>query len=542
MGNYDKTQDIEKLEEELKRVTTEKEEEVQIRTSNKKKNFNKLRIKYKKSKKQYLVMLLGLFVAISSIIGTSYAYLTYVSKTNNSTIITAGTLALILQNEENVISIENALPTKDEEGLAQETEYSFEVKNNGTIPESYKITLNNTCTVSGDVTVCIPDEYIKVGLKVGNNDYKIIEKNENNEFIIDTGDLGKGQVQKYKMKIWLAYNTPSTYNAATGIVQYSGQLGISYAQSTAKVWNYDYTGAVQKFIAPYAGEYKIELWGAQGGNYNTTTYEGGKGAYTVGTINLEKRRTLFIYVGQQPANTSTPAGGYNGGGTCPSEKDADGRTGGGATDIRVTSGEWNDSASLASRIMVAAGGGGASYESDSWYSNGGAGGKLTGLIPTVMSNNAATYYGTGGTQTTGGTHHQTGPSERIVAGMDVTGAFGIGGSGISTDGGAGGGSGYYGGGGTSWASGGGGGSSYISGYQGCIAITGENDLTAKCTQNVANSDITCSYHYSTLKFTSPDMKAGNEEMPTHNGLSTMTGNSGNGYAKITFLKKPTNNS
>ena len=31
------------------------------------------------------------------------------------------------------------------------------------------------------------------------------------------------------------------------------------------------------------------------------------------------------------------------------------------------------------------------------------------------------------------------------------------------------------------------------------------------------------------------MKAGNEAMPTHNGQSTMIGNVGNGYARISFI-------
>lgn len=509
MGNYDKTQDIERLEEELKKVSTEKEEEVQIRTSNRRRNFNKLRIKYKKDKKKYLVMLLGLFVMISSLIGTSFAYLTYVSKTDNSTIITAGTLALILQNEENVISISNALPMKDEEGLAQQDEYSFEVRNNGTIPESYKITLNNTCTVSGEVTSCIPDDYIKIGLKIGNNDYKIIEKNEQSEFIIDTGDLGKGQVQSYKMKIWLSYDTPTTYNTTTGVVQYSGQLGISYAQSTAKVWNYDFTGNAQKFIAPYTGEYKVELWGAQGGSASDSAI-GGKGAYTVGTITVDKRTTLYVYVGENPTFSTGNCLNTNANNAFNASSQGSCTGGGGATDIRLTQGEnWYDQASLASRIMVAAGGGGAQYTG-----NGGDGGKITASAGVGTSGTSGHTVGAGASQT----QYTFGQGTKSTT---------IGGGG------------YYGGqGGTGGNAGGG--SSYISGYQGCIAITGESNLTAKCTQTAANSDVTCSYHYSEMKFTSPDMKAGNETMPDHNGMSTMTGNTGNGYAKITFIKKSAN--
>ena len=59
-------------------------------------------------------------------------------------------------------------------------------------------------------------------------------------------------------------------------------------------FDYDYTGSVQQLRVPASGEYKIELWGAQGG---TNITEGGKGAYTKGVINLEKGKTIYIYVG-----------------------------------------------------------------------------------------------------------------------------------------------------------------------------------------------------------------------------------------------------
>ena len=45
----------------------------------------------------------------------------------------------------------------------------------------------------------------------------------------------------------------------------------------------------------------------------------------------------------------------------------------------------------------------------------------------------------------------------------------------------------------------------------------------------------CSYHYSGLIFTNTNMIAGNTSMPTHDGTGTMTGNSGNGYARITYI-------
>ncbi len=308
--------------------------------------------------------------------------------------------------------------------------------------------------------------------------------------------------------------------------------------NVGKVWSFAYTGNQQEFKVPCDGKYKIELWGAQGGNYNdSTTYIGGKGAYTSGTISLSGDTNLYVYVGGQPSSSSTSEGGYNGGGICTPNKDEDGRTGGGATDIRLTNGTWNSETSLASRIMVAAGGGGASFEGSSWNAAGGAGGGLTGLTSTVMGSNSRSYYGTGGTQTAGGTKTGSAVAKTIDSSIDVTGKFGIGGGGSSMDGGAGGGGGYYGGGGTAYLSGGGGGSSYISGYTGCVAITAENNLAPKTGCSDGTTDISCSYHYSGKIFTDTIMKSGNESMPTHDGSYIMTGNIGNGFAKITFISK-----
>ena len=298
---------------------------------------------------------------------------------------------------------------------------------------------------------------------------------------------------------------------------------------------FEYTGDYQTFIVPVTGKYKIETWGAQGGNYDETLF-GGKGAYTSGNIKLVKGEKIYIYVGGQPSSLSTNLnGGYNGGGNVPSGKDKDGRAGGGSTDIRLLPGSWDDSKSLASRIMVSAGGGGAAYESsDTWKSEGGSGGALKGLIPLNMGQYSSQNYGTGGTQLSGGSAINASTNETSL------GAFGRGGNGISTDGGSGGGSGYYGGGGSNVVSGGGGGSSYISGYVGCVAITSETDTTPKegCTDGT--NDVTCSYHYSGKVFTDSEMKAGNEEMPNYSGTKTMVGNEGNGYAKITAMPLTSN--
>ena len=208
-----------------------KDEEVQINVSHKKKRFDTFRMKYKKDKKKYIVIIVAMLIMLSTVVGTSYAYLRGISKTNNSVVISAGTIALTFQNDENVLDISNAVPMSDEDGLAQSTEYSFDVKNNGTIPAVYTITLDNTCEAGNGIDLCIPDQYIKVGIKTGNEEYKVLEKKDQEKYIIETGELQKGQSQRYKMKIWLDYNTPNTYNAVNNqVIAYKGKLGLTYKQ------------------------------------------------------------------------------------------------------------------------------------------------------------------------------------------------------------------------------------------------------------------------------------------------------------------------
>ena len=65
-----------------------------------------------------------------------------------------------------------------------------------------------------------------------------------------------------------------------------------------------------------------------------------------------------------------------------------------------------------------------------------------------------------------------------------------------------------------------------------IKLNGTNYGSDKSVCETGDSDVTCSYHYSGKIFNNSTMIAGNASMPTHDGTSTMTGNSGNGYAKV----------
>ena len=210
-------------------------------------------------------------------------------------------------------------------------------------------------------------------------------------------------------------------------------------------------------MAPHAGSYQLEVWGAQGGNYNQAV--GGKGAYVKGTLNASSGKNLYVYVGEMPTLTSasTNAGGWNGGGANLNPKPAGG---GGATDISLRNGTWDSATHLYSRIIVAGGGGGGGHEVVGKPWNGGAGGAWNGLDGSGDSSGGVSgaVAGKGGTLSAGG-----------AAGAGQNGAhtdatFGKGGTNYWADeplGGGGGG--WYGGGaagGTNSNGGGGGGSSY----------------------------------------------------------------------------------
>lgn len=236
--------DKKSLEEEI--VSNEKithEDEVQLNMhSIRKRSFNNrfqsLQVRYKKDPKKFIVLAAGMFVMLSAVVGSSYAYLSTTSKTNNSVVINSGMLALIFQNETNTINLDGALPMTDEKGLKQNNEYSFDIKNNGSIPATYTITLDNTCAEDDKIDMCIPNDYVKVGIKEGNSEYKVLNNANNSKYIIDTGLLQNDEAKTYKMKIWLDYNTPNTYNAKNNKnIVYKAKLAISYEQGNSNLAN-----------------------------------------------------------------------------------------------------------------------------------------------------------------------------------------------------------------------------------------------------------------------------------------------------------------
>ena len=193
-------------------------------------------------------------------------------------------------------------------------------------------------------------------------------------------------------------------------------------EETSTVNTYSYTGSEQEYTVPEDGYYKIECWGAQGGTYQYAV--GGKGAYTKGIIKLSKGEKLYVYVGEC-YNGARETMCYNGGGSgsYASLGNTTNTNGGGATDIRLINGNWNNFNSLKSRIMVAAGGGGGCDNGSEYnYSYGGYAGALQGGNGSIIK-----VAGYGELNQTIGATQILGGQNNSASVLSLSGVFGKGG-------------------------------------------------------------------------------------------------------------------
>lgn len=158
-------------------------------------------------------------------------------------------------------------------------------------------------------------------------------------------------------------------------------------------FTFAYTGGEQKFTVPTNGVYKLETWGAQGGNNDgSMKFDGAAGGYSAGLIKLTTNNTLYINVGGQgqPGNKNGSstlfggAGGYNGGGTggLGLSGYASANGGGGATHIATKSGLLSSLENFKDSILIVSGGGGGF--TSSCVAVGGSGG---GAFSTAGNNN-----------------------------------------------------------------------------------------------------------------------------------------------------------
>ena len=341
-----------------------------------------------------------------------------------------------------------------------------------------------------------------LGEKIINNDGTI--NNVNTKFVENSKLYAKWIPNDYT--VTLDSQGADISKGSSAFYEKYDHFNYTTSKTTGDPWSdnvyeyFNYTGAVQYFVAPATGKYTITAAGACGGQEDNDIDAGsfcpGHGGGVSGTVKLNEGDILYIYVGGAGSKNDTK-GGYNGGGATGLY----GYSGGGATHIaKVDRGTLSNYKNHTDDLILVAGGGGGSmwwcddvkYISWPAYPYGGNGGDINGESAKMNPYTHNVIYSKpagGGTQTAGGTAGVTAMNSFSVSGEN--GSFGKGGNAkkstalvntynaarkkycdesgflhlqytpIKDSYGAGGGGGYYGGGSTCTSNGAGGGSGFI---------------------------------------------------------------------------------
>lgn len=136
-------------------------------------------------------------------------------------------------------------------------------------------------------------------------------------------------------------------------------------------YSFQYTGGIQKFIVPNrVTSIQVSAIGAKGGS-GARGQAGGGGANITTTLNVTPGQVLYIVVGGDPGQSSTPAYGFGGSGGAGTYY---GGAGGGLSGVFTSSSPANANA----LVVAGGGGGGAGNALDYNYSGGNAGNTATG--------------------------------------------------------------------------------------------------------------------------------------------------------------------
>ena len=491
-----------------------------------------------KTSKKIILITLGILLVLSLLVGVSYAYYIVTHSQTNSNIIKSTCISLSLTNEQNDISLDKQYPISDEDGKAL-TPYSFTITNTCRNAISYNLNLEmleGTTLDSKYVKTMLNDNNALNLATLDTTDTSINTSTEARTLI--KGALASEESINYEFRMWMDSNTEADVNSMNK--EFLAKIVVTGVPT--KVYNFDYTGTEQVFTALQTGTYKIETWGAQGGDnigvvydlgniYDTENqHEGGYGGYSIGSVTLSSDEKVYINVGGAGSSAKSPKnnenytqvvvlGGYNGGGkTSLTDNDGDWfvGSGGGATHIAMKSGLLSTFENQKNNILIVSGGGGGSYyymNTEKWhhYAFGGSGGGFQGQasyhVNSSEGNLDFTAYG-------GKQEYENHDSASIGI---KSGVFGQGGTfenlGYAhSSAGAGGGGGYYGG-SSLYARGAGGGSGYI----GNSLLTNKAMYCYNCEESNEESTKTISTTCA-------------EETPTSNCAKK-----GNGYARITYI-------
>ena len=171
-----------------------------MKDKNIEKNKSKLKIYY------------SLLITVICIIGVSFAWFRlYLSQTENNTIASRTCFNTTLTEDTSKISLTDAFPITDEDGLKQ-TPFTFTIKNNCNSYVKVYITIDSTYRDSTS-TSYLKDNYMKVNISpkgtttgksviLGSQTLTDLENNKKGYIIVSTG-LKANEEKSYDLRIWM---------------------------------------------------------------------------------------------------------------------------------------------------------------------------------------------------------------------------------------------------------------------------------------------------------------------------------------------------
>ena len=162
-------------------------------------------LKFNKEFKKYAPIFL-IMLAIVLLMGTSYALLRSSQQGENTYVMNVGLLEVtFVDSETNELTINNAVPMTDSDGMSQSDELIFTVKNTGDLAASYDIYIEETSTSPEFKTVI---RFISSKNDIGYNSPKTLSEDY---YIEQGGSLAVGESATYKVKLWLSETADNTY-------------------------------------------------------------------------------------------------------------------------------------------------------------------------------------------------------------------------------------------------------------------------------------------------------------------------------------------
>ena len=181
-------------------------------------------------KKNKKIIIIAIAIIVLLLIGIAFAYLTTTIFGEKEYIVRAGSLGLILE-EDNELTLEKQIPIEDSLGMSL-TGFDFRLINQGKIDTDYTIYLDDIPLEEGETRM--PDSAIRYSLTrdnvVGNAD-DLTNMGTNPNRVVDTGTIEPDQTINYTLRIWIDYD--ATTEEASGKT-FKGKLRVEAKQSVGE--------------------------------------------------------------------------------------------------------------------------------------------------------------------------------------------------------------------------------------------------------------------------------------------------------------------